>query len=70
MDSDLYLNNCNKPKHTLSSNKQTGRQQQSSQCCANKSNRTKAFPLFSPGTAPAAVSTGRGKLFQDVLFML
>lgn len=44
MDSDLYLNNCNKPKHTLSSNKQMGRQQQSSQCCANKSNRTKAFP--------------------------
>lgn len=60
MDSDLCLNNHNKPKHTLSSDEQTGRQQQPSQCCANKSNRTKAFPQFSPGRAPAAASTGCG----------
>ena len=70
MDADLCLNNCSKPKHTLSSNKQTGRRQQSSQCCANKSNRTKAFPYFSPGIALVAVSTGCGKLRQDDLFML
>lgn len=44
IDSDFCRNNCNKPKHTLSSNTQTGRRQRSSQCCVNKSNETKAFP--------------------------